>query len=273
MIAGVDGTGDPNGHGTAMAAIVAAGVDNATGIAGVGYRGCLGDAGQGARCRRHRPGLRHRRGCRVRRRPRRRRDPDVVLQPRSQRRAPGRCRLRLVEGRRPRGGHRQRRLDRRDVPRRTRARWSASPPPTATTPSGPAPTPATTPSSPRRASTSPPARRRDRHLRLGGDRRRHRRPAEGRPPDRVERRARRPTRPHRRRRRLRLRHRQRPGQPRPGAVRRLHGRRRAGRGLRQRGPIVGPYVAAANVNGELQGQSNPACASSPPPSARGRRRM
>ncbi|MDZ5623429.1 tandem-95 repeat protein, partial [Nocardioides sp. HM23] len=39
MLAGVEGTNDPNGHGTAMASIVAAGVDNGTGIAGVGYRG------------------------------------------------------------------------------------------------------------------------------------------------------------------------------------------------------------------------------------------
>src|SRR3954468_23874278 len=39
MLDGVTGTGDPNGHGTAMASIVAAGTDNGTGIAGVGYRG------------------------------------------------------------------------------------------------------------------------------------------------------------------------------------------------------------------------------------------
>src|SRR3954453_9657139 len=39
MLDGVTGTGDPNGHGTAMASIVAAGTDNGTGIAGVGYQG------------------------------------------------------------------------------------------------------------------------------------------------------------------------------------------------------------------------------------------
>src|SRR3954453_2106336 len=39
MLDGVTGTSDPNGHGTAMASIVAAGVDNGTGIAGVGYQG------------------------------------------------------------------------------------------------------------------------------------------------------------------------------------------------------------------------------------------
>ena len=36
---GDDSTADPNGHGTAMASIVAAGVDNGVGIAGVGYAG------------------------------------------------------------------------------------------------------------------------------------------------------------------------------------------------------------------------------------------
>src|SRR3954453_4349279 len=39
MLDGVTGTADPNGHGTAMASIVAAGTDNGTGIAGVGYQG------------------------------------------------------------------------------------------------------------------------------------------------------------------------------------------------------------------------------------------
>src|SRR3954453_5946322 len=39
MLDGVTGTGDPNGHGTAMASIVAAGTDNGAGIAGVGYQG------------------------------------------------------------------------------------------------------------------------------------------------------------------------------------------------------------------------------------------
>ncbi|WP_392544136.1 MBG domain-containing protein [Oryzobacter telluris] len=39
MLEGVSGTDDANGHGTAMASIVAAGTDNDTGIAGVGYHG------------------------------------------------------------------------------------------------------------------------------------------------------------------------------------------------------------------------------------------
>ena len=36
---GSTGTTDPNGHGTAMAGIIAAGTDNANGIAGIGYAG------------------------------------------------------------------------------------------------------------------------------------------------------------------------------------------------------------------------------------------
>ncbi|WP_255890092.1 tandem-95 repeat protein, partial [Nocardioides astragali] len=39
MIDGDDGTADPNGHGTGMASIIAAGTNNGTGIAGVGYAG------------------------------------------------------------------------------------------------------------------------------------------------------------------------------------------------------------------------------------------
>ena len=39
MLEEIPGTEDPNGHGTAMASIVAAGVDNSVGIAGVGYQG------------------------------------------------------------------------------------------------------------------------------------------------------------------------------------------------------------------------------------------
>ncbi len=39
MLDGVAGTGDPNGHGTAMASIVAAQTDNGVGVAGVGYSG------------------------------------------------------------------------------------------------------------------------------------------------------------------------------------------------------------------------------------------
>ena len=39
ILDGSDGAIDPNGHGTAMAGIIAAATDNATGIAGVGYAG------------------------------------------------------------------------------------------------------------------------------------------------------------------------------------------------------------------------------------------
>ncbi|WP_162262002.1 S8 family serine peptidase, partial [Terrabacter sp. Soil810] len=39
MLEGVSDTADPNGHGTAMASIVAAGTNNGTGIAGVGFAG------------------------------------------------------------------------------------------------------------------------------------------------------------------------------------------------------------------------------------------
>ena len=82
---GGDSTDDPNGHGTAMASIVAAGVDNGIGIAGVGYHGVsvmpvkvLDADGLGQDSD-------DRRGRRVRRRPRRRRHPDVLLQPGPQR--------------------------------------------------------------------------------------------------------------------------------------------------------------------------------------------
>ena len=39
ILDGSDGASDPNGHGTAMAGIIAATTDNATGIAGIGYAG------------------------------------------------------------------------------------------------------------------------------------------------------------------------------------------------------------------------------------------
>ena len=72
---------DPNGHGTAMAGIVAAATDNGIGIAGVGYAGVKVMPVTRPRRRRHGPGQRHHRGRRLRGRPRRRRHPHVVQQP------------------------------------------------------------------------------------------------------------------------------------------------------------------------------------------------
>ena len=107
---------DPNGHGTAMAGIVAAETNNAEGIAGVGYAGVtvmpvtvLGADGTGQDSDIIE-------GVVWATQTRRRRDPDVVLRDRLLLRAPGRHRLRLVQRRRPRRRRRQRRLDRPAFP-------------------------------------------------------------------------------------------------------------------------------------------------------------
>ena len=72
---------DPNGHGTAMAGIVAAETDNVRGHRGRRLRRRQGHARHRPRRRRHRPGQRHHRGRRLGSRPRRRRHPHVLLEP------------------------------------------------------------------------------------------------------------------------------------------------------------------------------------------------